>query len=306
MKVVVTGGSGMLGHHLVRLACREHEVWGGYHAHRVDIPGCRMFALDLADGLGSKEQLKSIRPDVVIHTAALTDVDECEREREKARRINVDGTGLLAEATEQVGGLFVYISTDYVFDGERGDYREEDSPSPVNRYGETKLLGENLARQRCSKALILRTSIYGLKLPPQIGMMETLLEALRGDQTLTRFADQFFTPLYTGQLSELILRLVHSGALGLLHVGGGEKISRLAFAQELAGVFALRATLQPVSFKQIPGLARRPRDSSLAGRFVEERFGIRLPQVRRGLERLKQDRKRLVEEGPIDDRRCSS
>lgn len=296
MKIVVTGGSGMLGHNLMRLACREHEVWGSYHTHRVDIPGCRLFELDLADALDCAEQLKSIRPDVVVHTAALTDVDECEREGKKASRINVDGTGLLAEATEQVGGRFVYLSTDYVFDGERGDYREEDSPSPVNRYGETKLVGENLARQRCSKALILRTSMYGLKLPPQMGMMETLLETFRGGQTLTRFADQFSTPLYTGQLSEIILRLVQSGALGLLHVGGGQKISRLAFAQELAGVFALRATLQPVSFKQIQGLARRPRDSSLAGRRVEERLGIRLPQVRSGLERLKEDRKRLVEE----------
>jgi dTDP-4-dehydrorhamnose reductase len=225
---------------------------------------------------------------VVVHTAALTDVDQCERDVEAARRINVEGTGAVAEASEELGAYFVYISTDYVFDGERGDYSEQDSPAPVNRYGETKLMGEEYARQRCSKSLILRTTVYGLQTPPRKGMIENFIEALRGNRPLSRFADQFFTPVYTGQFSEIILRLINLGARGLLHVGG-EKISRLAFAQGVADVFAPGVSIQPVPFKQIEGIARRPRDSSLVSRRVVEQYGIGLPEVRSGLERLRED-----------------
>jgi dTDP-4-dehydrorhamnose reductase len=288
MRIVVTGGSGMLGHNLMRLARKQHEVWGSFHNHGVDIPGCRMFALDLADGPRARDQLGSIKPDVVVHTAAMTDVDECERDVDSARRINAEGTGVAAGASEDLGAHFVYISTDYVFDGERGDYSEQDSPAPVNRYGESKLAGEEYVRQRCSKGLILRTTLYGLKMPPRRGMIETFVKALHDRRALTRFADQFFTPVYTGQFSEIILRLVDLGACGLLHVGG-EKISRLAFAQRVADVFAPGVSIQPVPFKQIEGIARRPRDSSLVSRRVEERYGIGLSQVRGGLERLKED-----------------
>jgi dTDP-4-dehydrorhamnose reductase len=296
MRIVTTGASGMLGHNLMRLARPDYEMWGGFHTHRIDIPGCRMIPLDLADGPQSRAQLKSIHPDVVIHTAALTDVDECERDPERAQRINADATAMLAEVTEDLGARFVYISTDYVFDGEKGDYSEQDSPSPVNRYGETKLLGEGWVRQRCSRGLILRTTLYGLKMPPRRGMIESLIDSLHGSQTVTRFADQFFTPVYTGQLSALILRLVDLGVLGLFHVGAAQKISRLAFARHVADVFAPGASILPIPFKQIEGIARRPRDSSLVSRCLAEQLDIRLPHLAEGLRQLEQDRQQLVEE----------
>lgn len=304
MKIVVTGGAGMLGHNLLGLAGRDHEAWGAFHNNPIDIPGCRTFFLDLADGSNCRVQLRSIKPQVVIHTAGLTDVDQCEREPEKAGEINGEATGLLAGVAEELGARLVYISTDYVFDGERGDYNEQDSPSPVSRYGETKVIGEERVRQHCSNWLILRTTIYGLKIPPQRGMVENLIEALRGGRTLLRFADQFFTPVYTGQFSELILRLVDLGATGLFHAGG-EKISRLAFAQSLADVFGLRATIQPVPFKQIEGLARRPKDSSLVSRCLQERFGVGLPQMTEGLRRLKEDLEEM-EGKTVNDRRRSN
>ncbi|HET8562756.1 MAG TPA: SDR family oxidoreductase, partial [Candidatus Binatia bacterium] len=203
MKILVTGGSGMLGYDLMRRASRQHEVWGSYHTRHVRLAGCGMISLDLAREDGIKANVMSIRPEVFVHTAALTDVDECEREPERARKINSEGTAVLAEIAEQIGARFVYISTDYVFDGVKGDYSEEDSPRPVNSYGATKLAGEEAVRQRCANALILRTSIFGLKIPPKTGLMELLVNSLRDGQKITRFADQFATPIYTGQLSGL-------------------------------------------------------------------------------------------------------
>jgi dTDP-4-dehydrorhamnose reductase len=187
-----------------------------------------------------------------------------------------------------VKARFVYISTDYVFDGEKGDYREEDAPGPVNRYGESKLLGEEWVRRCCSGALILRTTMFGLKIPPTKGLMETLVEALRSGRPLFRFTDQYFTPLYTGYFSELILRFVSLGARGLFHVGAKAKISRCEFSRQVAQIFAAdRADIRPVAFRQMEGLARRPKNTSLTSEVIEGRLGIKLPTVGAGLEQLK-------------------
>src|SRR5215470_9129419 len=172
MRIIVTGGSGMLGHCLMGLARDRYDVWGSYHTHRVDIPGCAMFKMDVTDEAEVRAELNTIRPDSVVHAAALTDVDECEKSPEKCKLINSEGTKIAAKVTQDLGAQFIYISSDYVFNGPTGGYREGDTPDPVNRYGESKLLAEEYARQLCSGPLIVRTRMFGLKLPPRIGMME--------------------------------------------------------------------------------------------------------------------------------------
>jgi dTDP-4-dehydrorhamnose reductase len=297
MRIVVTGGSGMLGHCLLQQARRDHDVWGSYHTHPVELPGCSMFAMDVTDEAEVRARLKAIAPDLVIHTAALTDVDECEKSPAKAERINSEGTRTTAKIAEELGARFVFLSSDYVFNGAKGNYGEEDSPSPVNQYGRSKLLGEAYARQSCSRLLIVRTTMFGLKIPPQAGMMESLVDALRRGQPVKRFVDQYFTPLYTRQLSDLIVRLVEQEVTGLFHVGAMEKVSRFEFAQQVAEIFAPAcAEIRPVPFQQIDGLAMRPRDTSLASRVIVERTGLRLPELRDGLLQLKQDWEMMKED----------
>ncbi len=300
MRIVVTGGSGMLGHCLMRVARQAHEVWGSYHTHAVNIPGCSMFPLDVTNEAEVRGRLKPLAPEAVIHTAALTDVDECERSPETARRINSGGTKIVATISEELVARFVYISTDYVFDGRRGDYREDDQPNPVNQYGKSKLLGEEAARANCSQSLIIRTSMYGWKLPPRIGMMEGLVAALRAGKPMTRFVDQHSTPLYTGQLSEIILRLVELAATGLFHVGAMEKVSRYEFSRQVAALFAAGcAQIQPVPFRQIDGLAQRPQDTSLRSQTIQQRLGIEVPRLRPGLIDLKRDLEEPTKEGTV-------
>ena len=280
----------MLGHCLMRLAQGRHEVWGSYHNHPIDIPGCSTFAMDVTDEVDVRTRLEGIQPDVVIHTAALTDVDECERSPEKAKRINSEGTEITARVAETIGAPLIFISSDYVFDGAKGNYAEEDHPSPVNCYGESKLLAEEYARRFSRRLLIVRTTMFGLKISPQIGLMESLVAALRCGNPLMRFTDQYFTPLYTGQLSELILRLVELGVTGLFHIGAPERVSRFEFAQQVAEIFAPGISkIRPVPFQPIEGLARRPRDTSLVCRAIQQRLGIEMPKLGAGLEQLKQD-----------------
>ncbi len=290
MKILVTGGSGMLGHRLMRLAKLDHDVWGTYHTQRVDIDGCAMVVLDVTNEIEVRDRLSAIAPDIVIHTAALTDVDECETAPDKAELINGTGTRFVAATSEQLGARFVYISTDYVFDGARGDYVEDDRTNPVNQYGKSKLLGETWALKLCSRALILRTTMYGLKIPPKVGMMESLVAALRNGKPLARFVDQFFNPLYTGQLSQIILRLIDLERTGLYHVGASDKVSRLQFAERVAALWAAGGSeIRPVPFRQIENLAPRPRDTSLACRRLQALMAAEPPGLQEGLGQLRRD-----------------
>jgi dTDP-4-dehydrorhamnose reductase len=298
MRIFVTGGSGMLGHRFMRLAAPRHQVFGTYHTHPVAIAGCSSVALDITDEEAVQAEFKSVRPEVVVHTAALTDVDGCERSPEKARQINSHGTAIVAKVTQQWGGHFIYISTDYVFDGSTGNYVETDLPRPVNEYGASKFFGEEYARQNCACVSIIRTTMFGLKLPPQVGMMESMVAALRGGKPMTRFVDQYFSPLYTGQLGEVILRIAEQAAAGIFHVGSATKLSRFDFSEQVAEVFACGdAQIRPGPFRQFEGLARRPQDTSLVSVKIRDRLGIELPAVQDGLLWLKQDWQCLGAEG---------
>lgn len=290
MRILVTGVSGMLGHPLARLAVERHEVWGSYASFPVSLPGVRTFAMDLADRGRMAELVGRIRPDAIVHAAALTDVDACEADPGRAKLINAVATENLAALARKLDSRFVYISTDYVFDGERGDYTEADPPRPVNAYGESKLLGEQGAQSGRPEALVIRTSIVGFNTRPKTGQVEYVIQSLKRGVPFGRFSDQFWTPIYTADLSRLIFHLLDRDASGLFHVGGGEKVSRYEFARKVADAFSLpRELIRPTSFGPVPGAARRPRDSSLRGERVERYLGIRLPDVASGLARLKDD-----------------
>lgn len=288
MRLLVTGASGMLGYRLMRIACGNHEVWGSYHTFPVSVSGATTFAMDLMDEGGVKKQVTQLQPEAIVHTAALTDVDACEKDRHRAERVNTHATRWLAGLAGELGARLVYISTDYVFDGAQGNYVETDPPLPINVYGETKLLGEEAALALCPRTLIVRTSIYGANLRPKPGPVEYVIDSLKNGNTIRRFRDQFSSPIYAGDLSRIILEMVARGCVGLFHVGGGEKISRYEFALAVANVFGLpKENILPVPFEQTQGLACRPKDSSLFSEKMEATLGVTAPRVRDGLKRLK-------------------
>lgn len=290
MRLLITGASGMLGCNLMRAACIDHEVWGSYKTFPVFVPRGKTFAMDLADEAQVKERVGTLKPRAIIHTAALTDVEECERNPLRAKEVNVQATKNLARIAGEMGIYFVYISTDYVFDGRKGDYVETNPPGPVNVYGETKLSGEEEVRSSCPRSLVIRTSIFGFNIQPKTGLVEYVRDSLARGEPITRFSDQFSTPIYTGDLGRLILALLDRGTTGLFHIGGAEKISRYDFAVKVAETFGLPpAMIRPVPFRHLEGLAQRPRDSSLCSEKIESHLKIRLPSAKEGLKKLKQD-----------------
>ncbi len=260
MRILITGGSGLLGSKIAEIAMvRGDLIFSGYAHHEPEFGKGMKF--DLLDLPGISDLVKRVKPDVIVHSAALTDVDRCEREKELAYRMNVEGTRAIAEAAEREGSFLVYISTDYVFDGERGMYREDNNTNPVSYYGYSKLLGE----QFCQGCIARTCVIYGSR--PASGKVNFalwLLESLRSRKQVRVVTDQFITPTLNTSLARMVLEAADRRLCGIYHLAGATRISRYDYALQLARAFDLESDrLQPSRMDDLKWIARRPKDSSL-------------------------------------------
>ena len=238
---------------------RGDEVFSGY-AHNLPEYG-RAVKFDLLDEKSIFELVCKVGPEVIIHSAALTDVDRCERERELAYKMNVEGTRALALAAEKAGSFLVYISTDYVFDGMRGMYREDDRTNPVSCYGYSKLLGEQL----CHGCIARTCVIYGSR--PASGKVNFalwLLNSLKAGEEVRVVTDQFITPTLNTNLARMLLETADRRFCGVYNLAGATRISRYDYSLELAREFDLDASLiVPSGMADLKWVAKRPIDSSL-------------------------------------------
>jgi dTDP-4-dehydrorhamnose reductase len=221
---------------------------------------------------------------VVVHAAAETNVERCETERDLARRINVDGTANMAAACVSVGARLILISTDYVFDGRKGNYAETDEPNPISFYGVTKLDAERIAASAASNSLIIRTSVlYGWH-PTKLNFATWILKGLREGQTLKVVNDHINSPTFADNLADAIRRAIECDSRGILHIAGSERINRFDFAGRIAARFDLNGSLLvPVQMRDLGWIAKRPRDSSLNVGKAEKELGIELLGVDGGL-----------------------
>ncbi len=265
MRILVTGSSGLLGSAAIRLAIRGgHEVYSAYGNNRPEagIP----LRLDLTALQDIGRAVGRVDPDAIIHAAALTDVDRCERERDLAMRVNAEATAAIASAAREAGAFLVYISTDYVFNGERGLYSEEDEPDPVNFYGYTKLKGEEFVRERAGGYCIARASvIYGaVPASGKANFALWLIDKLGRGEEASVLVDQYISPTLNSSLARMVLEAAERGLEGIYHMAGADRVSRYDFAAKLCEVFGLDASLlKPARMGDMGWVARRPRDSSL-------------------------------------------
>jgi dTDP-4-dehydrorhamnose reductase len=309
-RVLVTGASGLLGANLVLAWMEKHAVTAVTHTTRLAHPNLEARQADLSAPGEARRLFREARPEAVVHCAAAADVDACERDPASAFRLNREMAGEVAQAAYEAGARLVHISTDAVFDGRAGPYREVDLPSPVNVYAESKLAGEAAVQRAHPEALILRTNFFGWNALPKRNLAEFFLEKLRAGEEAPGFTDVFFSPLLVNDLAGLILSLLASDAAGVLHVGGRECLSKYDFGRRLARQFGfdearLRPTTQAMAGQRAPRALRVCLDSSR----LASRERVALPGVDEGLARLRaleaegytQDLRRLIQaprEGP--------
>jgi len=263
MKYLVTGSAGLIGNQLVHDLEKSGEIVYSCYNNVKPIHGIPI-QLDLLDLEKIHKIFKKIQPDIVIHSAALTDVERCEVDQKLANSINVKATEVIAKEIENISGYLMYISTDYVFDGNQGLYKETDLTNPLSNYGTTKLSGEKIIQDKTSRWSIIRTSTPFGKHYLKKTFPVWVYENLKINKKINILENQFTSPTYVPNLSEMILEIIFHRLEGFFHLAGSTKISRFEFAKMIATKFDLNLSLlNPVKIDSMPWKAIRPIDSSL-------------------------------------------
>jgi dTDP-4-dehydrorhamnose reductase len=253
-RVLITGATGRLGAYLLRdLRGRGLDViaWGGRSA------------VDLCDPDAPAAAFRQVNPDLVVHTAAVSSVEECERDPALARQANADATQRLAKLAAAARARFVFTSTDLVFDGDRGGYRETDPATPRSTYGATKLAAERAALAAPGAAVVRLSLLYGPGLAGRRSFFDHLVSEITGGRPVRLFADEWRTPLAYPAAAAGLIDVALSEFTGLLHLGGPERMSRLEMGLRLAAVLKCDPGAIVSTTRAAAGLADRPRDTAL-------------------------------------------
>ena len=292
--ILVTGASGLLGASLVSLAQESgREVAGLYHRHPVQIAGAVLHAVDLTDDTAVNRVFEELKPTVVIHCAAVTNVDWCEEHPEAARAVNVLGTATIAKISARMNARLLYVSTDAVFDGIRGQYSETDQATPVNIYARTKLQGEEETLRYCPAATIARVNMYGWNVQNKESLAEWILGRLMGGNPVPGFTDVSFCPIFANDLAAILLEMSNRNLPGLYHVVGAEPVSKYEFARQVALTFGF--DLEQVVATRVADAklkAPRPNNTTLNTQKVCAAIGHPMPNVGEGLRRFARMRDR--------------
>ncbi|MCF6158639.1 MAG: NAD(P)-dependent oxidoreductase [wastewater metagenome] len=263
-RLLITGASGFLGWNICQAAKGEWEVFGTSFFHPVQIEGVTIVKVGLTDPGELEGVFQTVRPDAVIHTAAKSDPNYCQKHRTESQKVNVDASIHIAGLCAEYSIPCVFTSTDLVFDGLHAPYREEDEVCPVSFYGEQKVLAEEGMMRWYPEVVICRMALmFGNPGPCAASFIQPMIRAMKEGRELPLFVDEFRTPLSVkSAVHGLFLAL--GKMRGILHLGGMERISRYDFGKLLLDVFHFQeAKLIPSKQKDIMMAAPRPPDVSL-------------------------------------------
>ncbi len=293
MRILVIGASGFIGRHVMRrlAAMPEHEATGTFRSQAPAVDGDSWLQVELTDSPAVERLFQQTDPQVVIHLAAIADIGVAEREPERATQVNVVATSNIAALCQRHGSRLVFVSTECVFDGERGFYREDETPRPTTHYGLTKWRAEQEVAWGAASWSVARTSIvYGWPHPSKRNFAPWLIENLRNGQPYYAPTDTLRTPVYVEHLVDGIATIVEDERPGIRHVAGRDWVSMYEFAVAIADAFGLDANLvEPMdSHAQArAGSAGRADRLGLDSRETMRRLGLPHPGLAEGIAAFK-------------------
>lgn len=280
MKVLITGANGFLGYYLVQrlLDMRYTVIATGKGDCRLPFihENFEYAAMDFTDPFAVHDVFEKFRPAVVVHAGAMTKPDECEQQQSQAYIVNVEGTvTTLLNAAEQQS-FFVFVSTDFVFDGEKGMYKEDDATSPVNYYGRTKAEAEELVTEYEHDWAIVRTvMVYGKPVLSRSNIVTVVKAKLESREVYNVFDDQLRTPTYVGDLAKGIARIIEKKAKGIYHLCGKDVLTPYEIACKTADFLGLDKTLiNRISAADLLQPAKRPAKTGLVINKAREQLGF--------------------------------
>ena len=282
---LLTGSSGFLGRYLLKYSPPDDQKIIAHY--RTEPPAhygrdVQFVQLDFLEDDWSA--LETLRPELIIHTAAMAAIDECEVKPEISHHINFEATRRLTDLAAERQARFIFISSDVVFDGSKGQYREDDLPNPQSVYANSKLQAENYVLEHLPDAVVLRPSVfYGLTLNGRPSFTQTMLRNLHEGKQVFLFTDQFRSPLLVNNLAEATWEIADMDFNGILHMGGPERMSRMEMGEVLCDLFKLdRSLLVPIQSAQANLIAPRPLDCSLNSSLAHQLLKTNLVDCRTG------------------------
>jgi len=268
MRILITGANGFLGHHLSALLLSAgHEVFAtGKGDGRLPLEekkGFQYLPMDFTDPFAAHDVFEKVKPEVVVHAGAMTRVDECEQQQWPAYLVNVEGTVNMLLNAEEWKSHFIFVSTDFVFDGEKGMYTEQDTRNPVNFYGKTKAEAEDAVMEYEYDWAIVRTSlVYGPSVPGRSNILTVVKEKLERGEEYAVVNDQLRTPTCIEDLAAGITAIIDKKATGIYHLSGTDELTPYAMAVAVATFLDLDPSLlKKVDATVFTQPARRPRDT---------------------------------------------
>jgi len=264
-KVLITGGSGLLAVNWALSMRDNYAVTLLLHQRKISLQGVQTNLVSLGSLDECIAVVNKYQPDIVIHTAGLTSVEECESNPNLAQEINVDLAKNIAIACNNKSVKLVHISTDHLFSGDQEFSTEKSITDPINNYAKTKLQGEQQILENCKDALIIRTNFFGWGAKYRQSFSDFILNKLRNNKQIDLFSNVFFTPILVSELSKKVHQLINANFSGIFNVVGGERLSKYEFGIKLANCFNLDVGLiNAVSIDDKPNLVKRPKDMSLS------------------------------------------
>ena len=295
MKVLITGANGLLGQHLVKLLIDSTNYMitaTGKGVSRLPFNSSNRFnyvSLDITNGVEVAAFIARDRPDIIIHTAAITQVDECEQNPIHCWNTNVTATRFLLGAAEIAGAAFIYISTDFIFDGISGPYLESDLPGPVNYYGSSKLGAEKSVMESKLPWCIIRTVlVYGnILVGNRSNMVSWVQNNLSQGKPIQVVSDQWRTPTYVEDLAKGILLAIENKAKGIYHISGEELLTPYDMAMATAAYLALDINLiEKVTASIFVQAAKRPAKTGFIIDKAKNELGFRPLSFKEGLKKM--------------------
>ena len=290
MRILITGSNGLLGSNLVRYFSSDnrYEVFSTSLSPSYTSQIDNFIRGDLMDAIFVDHLISDIKPDVIINTVSLVNIDKCEDDPRLAHLLTVKTAENVAKSDRLTGTRLIYISTDHLFNGSKSCYSENDRPEPVNVYGKVKLEAESKTYDIHPDTAIIRTNFYGwshIHHPPTFG--EWVFNSLDQRIPITLFTDYYFTPIEVTYLAEALEKVINSELTGIINIAGSQRCSKYEFGIALADIFRMDSVLirkgqvEATSFK-----VRRQKDLSLSTEKFKRLFNHDLPNLRDGLLRF--------------------
>ena len=287
MKLLVLGGSGLIGNALLKNYKNEFDILTTFYKNHISIKNVRSFQYSFPNDLNNlRELLEKEKPDVLVNTMGYSNIDFCELNKSDTEMLHVEVTEKICKLCENIGTKQIFISSDYVFDGERGNYSEDDVPNPINYYGLSKLKAEQLILKNPINTIIRTSVIYDWDYRARF--FNSVIKNLQNNQEINATTDVYNSVTFLDNLVESIFKVITLNQNGIFHVVDSACVNRFEFAEMIAKIFRLDKNLiKTVSVQDEPkNIAKRPKNACLNNSKAKKELGLNFNTIEEGVSRV--------------------